>query len=312
MSGDIPSELGRLTNLKRLNLRQNQIAGEILADLGSLTNLRYLWMDGNRLSGGIPHELSNLYNLRRLNLASNQLSGEIPAELGSLAALRELNLSSNQLTGPVPASLGNLSNLAVLQLSENRLSGEIPASLGNLTDLVILRLAPNQFTGCVPAGLRDVADNDLNELGLPYCDVVLSGLVVSPGSLIPAFDPYRSEYSASVGLTPVTVTVAPANDHSATLQFLDDSDLLLVDTDDAVEGFQVEFGGNIPAVKIRVLSQDGQASHTYVVTDLGNRYDGNDDGAIQREEVIEAIKDYFADVISREETIEVIKLYFAN
>ena len=68
----------------------------------------------------------------------------------------------------------------------------------------------------------------------------------------------------------------------------------------------------MPAVKIWIVSQDHQTSHSYSVTDLGNRYDANDDGAIQQAEFIEAIKDYFANVITREETSEVIKLYFAS
>ena len=85
-----------------------------------------------------------------------------------------------------------------------------------------------------------------------------------------------------------------------------------MDADRTLAGFQVEFGAGVPAIKIRVVSQDNQATHTYTITDLGNRYDANDDRAIQRDEVITAIKDYFNDVITREETIEVIKLYFSS
>ena len=157
-----------------------------------------------------------------------------------------------------------------------------------------------------------MVDNDFYELGLPFCDVLLSGLTVSPGSLVPQFDPGRTGYSASVGLSPVTVTVIPTNDHDATFQFLDDNDLVLVDADRTLAGFQVEFGAGVPAINIRVVSQDNQATHTYTITDLGNRYDVNDDRAIQRDEVITAIKDYFSDLITREETIEIIKLYFSS
>ena len=157
-----------------------------------------------------------------------------------------------------------------------------------------------------------MVDNDLYELGLPFCDVLLSGLTVSPGSLVPQFDPYRTEYSASVGLAPVTISVIPTNDHDATFQFLDENDGEVSDADNTLDGFQIEFGAGVPAIKIRVVSQDNQATHTYIVTDLGNRYDANDDRVIQRDEVISAIKDYFNDVITREETIEIIKLYFSS
>ena len=76
------------------------------------------------------------------------------------------------LIGSIPASLGRLGKLENLWLRENKLSGEIPAVLGLLSyyNLVRLRLAGNQFTGCLPALLRDVADNDLDDLGLQDCE----------------------------------------------------------------------------------------------------------------------------------------------
>ena len=192
------------------------------------------------------------------------------------------------------------------------MTGEIPAELGDLDRLERLYLAQNQLTGCIPGVSRGVAENDLDDLSLPFCDVLLSGLHVSPGSLVPQFDSYRTDYSAAVGLSPVTVTVIPANDHNATILFLDENDLEVADADDTLADFQIDFGAGIAAIKIKVVSQDSLATHTYAITDLGNRYDANDDGAIERDEVISAIKDYFNDVITREETIEVIKLYFSS
>ena len=100
--------------------------------------------------------------------------------------------------------MGSLANLEWLILLNNQLTGEIPKELGNLANLQQLYLSENQLTGCIPYGLRHVVDNDFDELGLPFCDVLLSGLNVSPGSLVPPFDPYRTGYSASVGLSPVS------------------------------------------------------------------------------------------------------------
>ncbi len=295
-----------------MSVDNNELSGEIPLELSNLSNLRRLNLVSNQLSGEIPAELGSLSNLRELNLSSNQLIGELPAELGRVSALRELNLSSNQLTGEIPAELGDLTNLQRLALSNNQLTGSIPAELGSLANLEYLLLSGNQFVGCMTGNLRGVAQNDLGHINLPYCDVVLSGLVVSPGSLVPAFDPNRTDYSASVGLSPVTVTVAPTNDHNATFEFLDNNDAVLADADNSLAGFQVEFGGRVPAVKIRVVSQDTQATHTYVVTDLGNRYDTDDSGAIDRIEVVAAIKDFFGERITREEVVEVIKLFFVG
>ena len=169
LTGEIPAELGNLTNLVLLNLFNNQLTGEIPAELGNLTNLPELQLYDNQLTGEIPAELGNLTNLRRLSLYDNQLTGEIPAELGNLTNLRRLYLFNNQLTGEIPAELGDLTNLTELQLRSNQLTGEIPAELGRLTNLTELQLRSNQLTGCIPAGLLDVPDNDLLFLGLADC-----------------------------------------------------------------------------------------------------------------------------------------------
>ena len=64
-----------------LDLRGNQLSGEIPAELGSLSNLKTLWLYSNQLSGEIPPELGNLSNLQGLNLSYNDLSGCVPSTL---------------------------------------------------------------------------------------------------------------------------------------------------------------------------------------------------------------------------------------
>ena len=130
LSGEIPEELGSLTNLTKLYLQGNQLSGQIPSELGSLTNLTWLVLSGNQLSGKIPSELGGLTNLTHLYLSENQLSREIPEELGSLTNLTYLNLRSNQLTGPIPAELGSLTNLTHLYLWDSELSGTIPGATG--------------------------------------------------------------------------------------------------------------------------------------------------------------------------------------
>ncbi len=311
LSGEIPPELGGLSNLESLDLRNNLLSGNIPPELGDLSSLRDLYLTYNQLGGEMPAELGDLSNLRILYLNANQLSGDIPPELGGLSNLETLDLGNNRLSGEIPPELGGLPSLRDLDLDYNQLSGNIPPELGGLSHLESLYLAGNRFSGCVPGGLRDVVTNDLNEVDLVHCDVLLSGLTLSPGLRVPQFDPYRTEYSASVGLAQVTVTLEPANDHGATFQYLDiTTGNVLVDADDSAEGFQVEFGGGVSGVRINVISQDARVYSTYTVTDLGNRYDANGDSVISRDEVVQAIKDYFDDRITREEVIEVVKLYF--
>ena len=66
---------------KILRLAHNQLSGEIPPELGNLSNLTALYLSDNQLSGEIPPELGNLSNLTELHLSSNQLTGWIPPEV---------------------------------------------------------------------------------------------------------------------------------------------------------------------------------------------------------------------------------------
>ena len=130
----------------------------------------HLHLNDNRLRGGIAPELGSLVNLRELYLSQNELTGELPPQLGRLTKLRHLVLFQNQLNGAIPPELANLNNLERLVLYDNRLSGEIPLALGRLVNLKRLYLGRNRLSGCIPAALCRVEENDLAELGLPFCD----------------------------------------------------------------------------------------------------------------------------------------------
>ena len=93
--GEIPTEIGKLSNLHRLWLSNNQLTGEIPAEIGKLSNLKVLYLDNNKLTGEIPTEMGKLSNLQRLNLDDNQLTGDIPPEIEKLSNLRRLYLVDN-------------------------------------------------------------------------------------------------------------------------------------------------------------------------------------------------------------------------
>ena len=111
LTGSIPAEIGKLSNLDVLLLQRNQLTGSIPAEIGNLSELAWLFLQVNQLSGSIPTEIGNLSNLAHLGLGGNQLTGSIPAEIGNLSRLQQLGFEYNELTGSVPAELGNLSNL---------------------------------------------------------------------------------------------------------------------------------------------------------------------------------------------------------
>ena len=156
LTGEIPADLGRLSKLAALHLHDNRLQGRIPPELGQLTNLGQLFLYGNRLEGTIPSELGNLSNLEALLLYSNRLSGEIPAALGQLSELSTLNLRNNRLSGPIPPELARLSKLEGLFLHNNLLNGRIPRELGKLSSLGSLWLSSNQLSGEIPIELGDL------------------------------------------------------------------------------------------------------------------------------------------------------------
>ena len=158
LAGEIPPELGSLSDVRNLFLSANSLVGGIPPELGSLSKLIWLRLSGNKLSGEIPPELGNLTNLQALGLSGNQLSGEIPPGLAGMHSMRILSLQVNQLTGEIPSELADLTNLESLSLGSNRLSGEIPSELGGLSDLTWLDLGRNQLVGGIPPELGNLSN----------------------------------------------------------------------------------------------------------------------------------------------------------
>ena len=160
--------------------------------------------------------------------------------------------------------MDKLANLQVLDLSGNRLIGAIPEGLGNLQHLDAVYLSENRLdSGCIPASWRDLRNHDLDDIDLPFCDVALSALVVSPGELTPRFDPGVSEYTAEVEDGQVTIT--PATSYGGAFQLLDSEGESVTDADGALGGHQIAVGSGDTTIEIRVLSPDGGDRHTYTV-----------------------------------------------
>ena len=154
LSGEIPTELGYLGNLQRLDLSGNGLSGEIPTELGYLGNLQRLDLSGNRLSGDIPAQIGHLFNLEHLDFGDNLLTSPIPPELGNLENLEFLSFNGNQMAGPIPPELGNLGKLVKLTVFGCAgLRGTIPAELGNMTSLRHLSLFGSRLAGPIPSEL---------------------------------------------------------------------------------------------------------------------------------------------------------------
>ena len=83
MSGNLPRELGSLSQLEALVLH-GELYGGILLDLGNLSNLTHPVLSYKDLTGVVPPALGQLKNPTLLDLRYNKLSGQLPEQLTSL------------------------------------------------------------------------------------------------------------------------------------------------------------------------------------------------------------------------------------
>lgn len=156
LSGTIPSSLSNLKKLTALDLSENKFTGSIPASLTFLTKLTSLNLSRNTLSGKIPGTIGLLCNLTYLNLAQNSLTGSIPVSIALMSGLRDLFLENNQLTGTIPAAIGFLEKAEQVYLYGNKLRGPIPSSVGSMDSLVYFNVSGNQLTGAVPSSVASL------------------------------------------------------------------------------------------------------------------------------------------------------------
>ena len=106
LSGYIPSELGNLTALRELRLRNNRLSGTLADSVRVNEN----WPRTHGVQGpgghGVPSELA-MSSLRYLSLENNILSGSVPPSLVPCVALVDLHRSlvHNLLSGSTPLEL---------------------------------------------------------------------------------------------------------------------------------------------------------------------------------------------------------------
>ncbi|KAL0377037.1 UNVERIFIED_CONTAM: putative receptor-like protein kinase [Sesamum calycinum] len=166
----IPSDIGKLSSLQELNLGANRFWNMLPSSLGNMTLLNYLYLQDNNFSGNLPQSLSNCTSLLDFDLSDNDFSGSIPPEVVGLSSISiSLNLSFNAFTGAIPIEIGSLTNVENLDLSNNRLSALIPSSLSNCLSLQRLSLEGNLLQGEIPSelsALRVWFQGDVPRIGL--------------------------------------------------------------------------------------------------------------------------------------------------
>ena len=125
--------------------------GMLPSELGRLTNLRWLEIDNAQFQNHVNNSTTTMTTsttTAAATTATTTTTTTIPLEFSSLSKLQTFQISNSNLGGTLhPLLFENLTNLEVLDLSGNNLTGTIPSEIGLLTNLRILNLQDNFFTG---------------------------------------------------------------------------------------------------------------------------------------------------------------------
>tara|TARA_B100000886_G_scaffold190585_1_gene131171 strand:- start:139 stop:1707 length:1569 start_codon:yes stop_codon:yes gene_type:complete len=164
LSGPMPESFSNLKKLRLLNLSNNHLTGSISNKINEIVSLEELWLSRNQFSGDLPYQIYLLSNLTHLNISENYIKGNLNESISRLSKLEYLNLWDNELSGFIPPDIGSLSKLEFLSLGGNKLVGEIPKELGNAKRLQSIALFENDLSGMIPVSLTELTE--LKYLGL--------------------------------------------------------------------------------------------------------------------------------------------------
>ncbi|CAL5397906.1 unnamed protein product [Camellia sinensis] len=87
-----------LDYMSGVDLSCNQLTGEIPLEMGNLSNIRVLNLSHNNLFGSIPSTFSQLKQIESLDLSYNRLNGKIPSQLIELDKLEVFSVAYNNLS----------------------------------------------------------------------------------------------------------------------------------------------------------------------------------------------------------------------
>ncbi|CAI5971580.1 unnamed protein product [Closterium sp. NIES-65] len=102
LHGSLPEGIGDLTKLSNLN----RLSGRIPSTLGRLTALVRLELDDNSFNSTIPAALGNLALVTKLDFSKNPLNGSLPPAFGALSSLANMSLYGTWLECPTNQPCG--------------------------------------------------------------------------------------------------------------------------------------------------------------------------------------------------------------
>ncbi|VAI63276.1 unnamed protein product [Triticum turgidum subsp. durum] len=185
MTGNLPGWIGNMTNLIVLHASENMLCSPLPVGVGALSNLKWLNLRNNNFSGVLLKEhFASLEKLEVLDLSHNNFSGVLlKGQFASLGKLEILDFSYNNFSSVLfKEHFASLGNLVHLDLSYNNFSDFLLkghfASLGNLK---ILDLSHNKLDRVL------VEEHFAGLLNLEYLDFSYNSVIAINQKWVPPF-----------------------------------------------------------------------------------------------------------------------------
>ncbi|CAN6574111.1 unnamed protein product [Malus baccata var. baccata] len=184
-SGQIPSEISKLSKLSTLDLSQNNglelRKSNMRILVQNLTSIKQLHLSGVGIYSTVPDILVNASSLTSLDLSYCGLYGQFPVGIFHLPNLEELRLYWNtDLNGYFP-TFNRTNSLKTLDVSWTNFFGELPSSIRNLHSLNYFDISYCGFDSHVPSSFGNLTQ--LNFLDLNSFHNLSAGQFLVPDSL---------------------------------------------------------------------------------------------------------------------------------
>ena len=111
LEGLVPSEIGTLQGLKRLDLQTNRFTGKLPEELWTAEELEILELEFNQFSGKLSPEIENLVNLQQLSLGGNDLKGSLPDKVCAISNLSIVSIDCEEVVCGCCATCDNFFGL---------------------------------------------------------------------------------------------------------------------------------------------------------------------------------------------------------
>ncbi|CAA6661840.1 unnamed protein product [Spirodela intermedia] len=219
------AKMGRSSLCK--NLKDLHLKGTLVPELGQLSHLRYLILRNNSFHGVVPREMEELRNLEVLDLAHNNFSGVIPSSLGNIPSLELLLVGGNPLLGNAPPELHNLFALSEVEkkprgkISKALIFGLVGAAVGSavLVAVGIFCYRSNKVVAIKPwatglsGQLQKAFVTGVTQLGRPELEAACEDFSNIIGTLSDSML-YKGTLSSGVEIAVASTVVNSAKDWS--------------------------------------------------------------------------------------------------